>query len=1704
MQRIGIVNRGEPAVRFLDALSELRHARGGGPEGVVLYVDADEGALPVRRAAQAIRIGSDRKAFLDSEAVIRGLKAGRCDAAWLGWGFASEDGPFAAALEAAGFVLLAPRPETMVALGDKIRAKQAAEDHGVPVAPWAIAESLELAYEVAEWIGYPLLVKAAGGGGGRGIRPVASPDQLGPALEAARDEAARSFGGTGLLLERLVNGARHVEVQVLGDGEGNVLTLGVRDCSLQRRRQKIIEECPSPILPPAEAAALEAAAQRLCSALRYRSAGTVEFLYQPIENKAYFLEVNTRLQVEHPITEAVYGVDLVQAQIRLALGEGLPEVQTARGWAVEARVSAEDARQGFTPAPGKLSRVVWPTGPGIRVDAGYAQGEVLSSEFDPLVAKIIAHGATREVAFGRLARALEQTRLVVEGGQTNLAFLRWLLDQPEVRDGTADVSFVDRLRPDTPPGAAAAVITAAIDRFLDQGDRASAGADRHRVEVGRTLRVYRTGRDCFRFVADEGAFTARFRREGRHLVRVSVDAPGDQVGAHTAPWQVERAPGDSTYVVDGVPHRVALAAAGVVTAPSRAVVLALLPAIGARVHAGETVAVLESMKMEVRVEASAGGRVRERCVEPGDQVRADQPLLILEPDGLAEAEVGHEAEVPLPWTRVPPSPERAPIRLTGAVIGWDIEPGRFEADLLRLDGAACLQLLSTFADIAELFDGRPRRDGWTGEVSPRLLLEALRGQGADALPLRLRTRLRRALAHHGIPELTASEELADALMRIQRAGANRASTVRAAVAALRALAGSNDPIERGLLDRLAALDPDRFGLVCEAASRLRYERYERPDHDRLVARADLDLDGVVAALRGPTPDWAALSRASLAVLGPLAPAAIAGDVRAAEAVARRLEGDLGAPQPGQLGGLPAFFFAAEAAWVVTCTPDALPAVLAAAAGARVTAVVPGVADLPAFAAGLAPRGPVCLVVPTRPLHMRCLAPGATEAERSAGPDVLPVEVRRFALDQLRNFELQRRVADDDVLLLWARARDNPDDQRLLAFGEVRGLTPLRGRRLVLPQVDRTFHAAVRAIEAAREGADRTLLWNRITLVIGPVVPWSVEAIRRYITPLAPAAEQIGLERVVVRAHFADPTGGAGPLTELSIHSGSAGRPEIAVHEAPVAPLEPRTVYESRVVAARRRGHAHPYEIVSLLERGGAFWPGRFEEWDLDDQLTPRPVPGRAPGQNQAAVVFGLIHSARPPRGEPLTRVLLLSDPTRDMGALAEAECRRILAALELAAERRCPVEWVAVSAGARIDWHSGTENLDWTARVLRRIVTFTQAGGEIDLVVPGVCVGAQAYWNAEATMMMHCRGLLIMTDRGSMVLTGKRALDASGCVSAEDDLALGGYTAIMGQNGEAQAHAPDLIEALRLLYRYRGLTGVAPGQRRPPAEATRDRPDRDISTAAYPAELNHGFATVGELFTENPGRKRPFAVRPVLDALIDRGVTSVERWAAWQEAETAVVLETRIGGYACCLIGIDNQPLSRLQVPADGPSTLAGGTLYPQSSRKVARALNAASGQRPVVILANLSGFDGSPESLRHLQLEFGAEIGRAVINFDGPIFLVVLSRYHGGAYVVFSKTLNPRLEVIALEGSYASVIGGVPAATVVFAGEARREIAARGGGEGTRAAVVAELAARFDGIHTVARAQAVGSIDTILAPRALRPHLIARLADDHRRSNVT
>jgi acetyl-CoA carboxylase carboxyltransferase component len=386
-------------------------------------------------------------------------------------------------------------------------------------------------------------------------------------------------------------------------------------------------------------------------------------------------------------------------------------------------------------------------------------------------------------------------------------------------------------------------------------------------------------------------------------------------------------------------------------------------------------------------------------------------------------------------------------------------------------------------------------------------------------------------------------------------------------------------------------------------------------------------------------------------------------------------------------------------------------------------------------------------------------------------------------------------------------------------------------------------------------------------------------------------------------------------------------------------------------------------------------------------------------------------------------------------------------------------------------------------------------------------------------MLMHTKGILVMTPDSAMVLTGKQSLDYSGGVSAEDNFGIGGYDRVMGPNGQAQYWVPNLTAACDLLFRHYEHTYVAPGERWGRPVSTQDPRDRDIRLFPHSEGIGD-FTTVGDIFsaTANPERKKPFDIRTVMRAVTDQDHPVLERWPGMAEAETAVVFDAHLGGLPVTVLGVESRPMPRRgSYPADGPDQWTAGTLFPRSSKKTARAINAASGNRPLVVLANLSGFDGSPESLRNLQLEYGAEIGRAIVNFDGPIVFCVISRYHGGAFVVFSGALNDNMEVLAVEGSYASVIGGAPAAAVVFSREVDKRTAADprvrdleaalGSADASeqahlraelatlrgavRSEKLGEVAGEFEAVHDIERARRVGSVHAIIPAADLRPRLI-------------
>ncbi|MQY06299.1 D-alanine--D-alanine ligase [Actinomadura sp. RB68] len=1796
-------------MRLIHAVRDIAAETGARIETVALYTDVDRTAAFVREADLSYDLGpASARPYLDLAVLERALTETGADAAWVGWGFVAEDPAFAELCERTGVTFVGPGADAMRRLGDKIGAKLIAEEVGVPVAPWSrgAVETLEAARAAAAQIGYPLMLKATAGGGGRGIRVVTSQDELDDAYERTGQEAARAFGNGTVFLERLVTGARHVEVQVIADGE-TAWALGVRDCSVQRRNQKIIEESASPVLPPARVAELKASAERLAVAVGYRGAATVEFLYHPGDDLLAFLEVNTRLQVEHPITESTTGFDLVKAQLHVASGgrlEGSPPVE--RGHAVEARLNAEDPDRDFAPSPGRIARLDLPAGPGVRVDTGVAEGDTIPADFDSMIAKIIAYGRDRAEALGRLRRAMAQTTVIIEGGATNKSFVLDLLDRPEVIDGSADTGWIDRVRAEgglvSHRHSAVALAAAAIEAYeaAEAAERrrllstASGGRPQLRHDSGRPLdlklrgatyrvRVARVGAQRFRVGIEAGGETrtaaVELERFDRHTGQIVVNGARYRLvtGTHGPVHLVE---------VDGVTHRVSLDEGGVVRAPAPALVVATPVEAGAEVEAGAPVLVLESMKMETVLRAPFRARLKECVVSVGGQVEAGAPLLRLEPlgDGAGDEDAAAgavELDLPAAPARVP-ARERAARgleELRSLLLGFDTDPHderRALDDYLAARAAAAaeghrpaadeLALVDVFADLAELSrdTGAEGADG--GHVHSarehfHTYLQSLDVERAG-LPEEFRAKLAKVLGHYGVTDLERSPELEAAVFRIFLARQRASKDAAVVTALLRAWLQEPPPDEAlrvpaGLaLERLVAAAQVRFPVVYDLACGVVFAWFAQPLLRRNRARVyagvrrhlrHLDAHPDAPDRAGRIAEMVRSTEPLVRLLGQRLVRHDRDNSVMLEVLTRRYYGNKGLTgvRTVDAPGADCRFVVAEragsslvsAAVRFESLDGALRGLAGLAAGGGPVDADIYLAwenqpeDFDAMAAALhevigAHRLPEQVRRLTATVagsagavmhhHFTFRPSAAGMAEERLIRGLHPHIAQRMQLERLGRFDLTRLPsADEEVYLFQCVARENPADDRLVAFAQVRDLTGLRddeGRLATLPMAEYSIATcldSIRRAQARRPSRNRYNT-NRIVLYVWPPIDLSRAELEMIVGRVLPTTAGAGLEEILLIGRQRDP--GTGALTKIALRVAfdSAGGVRMTIGEPSDDPIEPVDGYRQKVLRASARNTVYPYELTEML--------GDFTEHDLDGDHALVPVE-RPKGRNSAAIVAGVVTTPTARHPEGVTRVVLLGDPTKALGALSEPECRRVIAALDLAERMRVPLEWYALSAGARISMESGTENMDWVAAALKRIVEFTQDGGEINIVVAGINVGAQPYWNAEATMLMHTKGVLVMTPDSAMVLTGKQALDFSGGVSAEDNFGIGGYDRVMGPNGQAQYWAPNLAAARDILMSHYDHTYVAPGEQAPRRAPTTDPADRDVSDFPHVVEDSE-FTTVGEIFSAaaNPDRKKPFDIRTVMRALSDQDHPVLERWAGMADADTAVVQDVHIGGMPVCLLGIESRAVPRRGFPpTDGPDAYTAGTLFPRSSKKAARAINAASGNRPLVVLANLSGFDGSPESMRRLQLEYGAEIGRAIVNFRGRIVFCVISRYHGGAFVVFSKALNPNMTVFALEGSFASVLGGAPAAAAVFARDvdARtaadprvRDLEARvsavtGAARATltaeleelrssvRAEKLGEVAAEFDRVHDIRRAVEVGSVDAVIGAAELRPRII-------------
>jgi len=835
IRRIAILNRGEAATRALRAIRELRAEEDSDLVGIALYTEPDATAVFVREADESISLGPAlrasasgalRPAYLDHDRVLAALRATRADAVWPGWGFLAEDPSFVEKLEVAEIHFLGPSAETMRRLGDKITSKRIAEAAHVPVSPWSggPVQRLELSGHAAR-IGFPVMLKATAGGGGRGIRLLNEGDDLLAAFDSAQTEAANAFGDGTLFVERAISGARHVEVQMAADRHGTVLALGLRDCSVQRKHQKVVEEGPPPGLSQRLMHQLREASIRLLREASYLGVATCEYLViaQGGEESFFFLEVNPRLQVEHGVTELLTDFDLVKAQIRIARGERLPtEAPEERGCAIEVRLCAEDPAASFAPSPGRIVLLDLPAGPGVRVDAGIAAGGTIPSEFDSMIAKILARGATREEARARLVRAVSDARLVVEGGMTNKGFLLDVLEHPDFRRGGITTSWLDGSRlAAAPTPAIEALIVAAIEiyqlervkvraNFFAAAARGrpreippSSGAEIDLVYAGASyrLRVFAIGGWVYRV------------HYGARVAQVSLLEQGPYsgllvIGDRRSQVLVSGSEVEMRVELDGRLHRVLCDVGGKVRAPSPALLIEVAVKPGQRVAAGARLGIFEAMKTETAFFAPLAGIVREVLVRAGERVAAGDVILVIEPVSGAAVAARSAGALELPLEDDPlelfrhedgsadferASAESASMR-AGTVaalrsetrrilMGYDVNPERADrlveileapvaklSDALRADLAQLAGAVEIFADVETLFSRAPTRLaedelGPSNDARMAMYLRRIAVLGAGIEPAFLEL-LAKALSHYGIGSLAHSDTLERAVLRL--------------------------------------------------------------------------------------------------------------------------------------------------------------------------------------------------------------------------------------------------------------------------------------------------------------------------------------------------------------------------------------------------------------------------------------------------------------------------------------------------------------------------------------------------------------------------------------------------------------------------------------------------------------------------------------------------------------------------------------------------------------------------------------------------------------------------------------------------------------------------------------------------------------------------------------------------------------------------
>ena len=651
-KKILIANRGEIACRI------MRTASGMGSATVAVYSDADAGTPHVMMADEAVHIGGAASAdsYLRGERIIAAAKETGAEAIHPGFGFLSENAGFVAEVEAAGLVFIGPGTKAIAVMGDKIESKALAKSAGVSTVPGTEGEvdDVEVGLKAAAEIGYPVMVKASAGGGGKGMRVIESADDLPDGMRAAMSEAQTAFGDSRVFIEKFVVQPRHIEIQLLADQHGNIVYVGERECSIQRRHQKVVEEAPSPFISPETRAAMGEQAVELARAVGYRSAGTVEFIVGA-DQDFYFLEMNTRLQVEHPVTEMVYGLDLVEKMIRIAAGEELGLTQDdikADGWAVEARVYAEDPARGFLPSIGQLVRYREPAGEGVRVDSGVDEGGEISMYYDPMISNLVAHAPTREAAIDRLHLALDHYE--IDGIVSNRQFLSAVLENGSFRSGDLTTGFIDAefegdfvAGPPSDAAAARLVTLGTAIVALQMEERHAGDPEAGFVVISqdgarRMVELGHVDKHSAKLTVDGNGFTLLgllqapvYLFDGtinEEPVAVQIRHTGHKVvlthGAARLALTVF--PARFEPMLDHMPVAAEGAGADEITAPMPGQITRILVEVGDEVVEGQDVAIIEAMKMENVVSAEARGTVRKVAVKIGDNLNVDDLILALD------------------------------------------------------------------------------------------------------------------------------------------------------------------------------------------------------------------------------------------------------------------------------------------------------------------------------------------------------------------------------------------------------------------------------------------------------------------------------------------------------------------------------------------------------------------------------------------------------------------------------------------------------------------------------------------------------------------------------------------------------------------------------------------------------------------------------------------------------------------------------------------------------------------------------------------------------------------------------------------------------------------------------------------------------------------------------------------------------------------